>query len=295
MNNIALIFPGQGSQYAGIGKDSCELSLYSNDLYDIASSILEYDIKEICMYSDTKEISNTKYAQPAIFIYSLLASENLKDKNIHFNMVAGHSLGEITALTVANAISIEDAFKIIKVRASRMEKSGLKRPGKMLALINATEEQLKQICMIESIVIANINSPKQIVVSGDENKIDVALEISKKIKIRKAIKLNVSGAFHSPLMSDVTEDLKIVLDSVNFEDAIVPVYQNMTSEPTIKSDELKKNLLNQIENPVDWVQIINNIDKDNEINLYIETGPNKILEGLNNRITKNKTINFNEI
>ena len=96
-------------------------------------------------------------------------------------------------------------------------------------------------------------------------------------------------------MSDVTEDLKIVLDSVNFEDAIVPVYQNMTSEPTIKSDELKKNLLSQIENPVDWVQIINNIDKDNEINLYIETGPNKILEGLNNRITKNKTINFNEI
>uniref|UniRef100_UPI0035BE219C ACP S-malonyltransferase n=1 Tax=Acinetobacter venetianus TaxID=52133 RepID=UPI0035BE219C len=136
-----------------------------------------------------------------------------------------------------------DALKIIKVRASKMESSGYKNPGKMLALINATKEQIEEICNIPSIVIANVNSPYQTVVSGSKNQIEKALHLSKKINIRKVIKLNVSGAFHSPLMEDVTEDLKKTLDSVNFNDAIIPVYQNMTSKPTFKADDLKINLL----------------------------------------------------
>ena len=294
MAKTALIFPGQGSQYSGLGKEAYRLSTFSDEIYHTASSILGYNIKDISFNATIEEISNTKYAQPAIFIHSILASYNLRDRNISFNMVAGHSLGEISALTVANAITIEDALKIIKIRASRMETCGYERPGSMLALINPTEKQIDKICNIESIVIANINSPQQIVVSGEENKINEALELSKKINIRKAIKLNVSGALHSPLMKGVTEDLKKVLDDVNFNDAIVPVYQNMTCKPTTKAADLKINLLNQIENPVNWVKIINNMD-NNETGLYIETGPGDVLQGLNRRITKNKTMNFNEM
>ena len=294
MTKTALIFPGQGSQYPGMGRDSYLLSSSAKKIYEIASSIFEYNMENICFNADANKISNTKYAQPAIFIYSILASYKVKDENIDFNMVAGHSLGEISALTVAETLSIEDALKIIKIRASKMEQCGIKNPGKMLALINPTLEQIDEICHIESIVVANINSPQQIVVSGEEDKINKAMEISKKINIRKAVKLDVSGAFHSPLMNSVTDDLKKVLDDVNFKDAIVPVYQNMTCKPTIKAADLKNNLLNQIENPVNWVKIINNMD-DDDINLYIETGPKKILQGLNKRITKNQTINFNEV
>ena len=294
MAKNALIFPGQGSQYSGMGSDSYALSSFAEKIYKIGSEVLEYNIKDICFNADLDKISNTKYAQPAIFIYSLLASYKLKDKNVNFNLVAGHSLGEISALTVAEAISIKDAFKIIKIRASKMELSGLNKPGKMLALINANNEQLKKICDIESIVIANINSPKQIVVSGEEDRINEAIEVSKEINIFKAVKLNVSGAFHSPLMGSVTEDLKKVLDDVNFNDAIMPVYQNMTCEPTNIAADLKSNLLNQIENPVNWVKTINNMDSNN-VELYIETGPGHILQGLNKKITQNKTINFNEL
>jgi len=294
MAKTALIFPGQGSQYIGLGKDSWSLSSCAEEIYKTASSILEYDIKDICFNANENNISNTKYAQPAIFIYSMLAVQKLDHKNINFDMVAGHSLGEISALTVAKSITIEDALKIIKIRASKMELSGIKVPGKMLALINPSSEQISEICNIESIVIANINSKEQIVVSGKENKIYEALELAKKIRIRKAVILNVSGAFHSPLMDDVREDLKKVLDDVNFNDAIVPVYQNMTCKPTTKAIDLKNNLLNQIENPVNWVKTIHNMDNDNT-KLYIETGPRNVLKGLNRRITKNKTINFNEI
>ena len=294
MGKTVLIFPGQGSQYAGLGKDAYTLSAFADSIYNTATEILEYDIKDISFNADISKISNTKYAQPIIFIYSILAAYNLKDKNIKFDIVAGHSLGEISALTIAESITIKDALKIIKVRASKMELCGYKKPGKMLALINATKDQLTQICNIPSIVIANINSPYQIVVSGEASKIEDALELSKKINIGKAIKLNVSGAFHSPLMEDITDDLKKVLDSVNFSDAIVPIYQNMTSESTINAPDLKINLLNQIANPVDWVKIINNIDI-NPVDLYIETGPGNVLQNLNKRITKNKTVNFNEM
>ena len=252
MAKTALIFPGQGSQYIGLGKDSWNLSSCAEEIYKTASSILEYDIKDICFNANENNISNTKYAQPAIFIYSMLAVQKLDHKNINFDMVAGHSLGEISALTVAKSITIEDALKIIKIRARKMELSGIKVPGKMLALINPSSEQISEICNIESIVIANINSKEQIVVSGKENKIYEALELAKKIRIRKAVILNVSGAFHSPLMDDVREDLKKVLDDVNFNDAIVPVYQNMTCKPTTKAIDLKNNLLNQIEKPVNW-------------------------------------------
>ena len=294
MNNVALLFPGQGSQYENMGKDSYKLSPHAEKIYEIGSKILEYDIKDICFNATIKEISNTKYAQPAIFIYSMLALQRIKYKKINFNMVAGHSLGEISALTASESLSIEDALKIIKVRSSKMELSGIENPGKMLVLINATPEQIREICNIESIVIANINSPQQIVVSGTENKINEALSIAKKINIRKAMILNVSGAFHSPLMNNVREDLKKVLDDVNFNDSIVPVYQNMTCKPTTKAIDLKNNLLSQIENPVNWIETITNMDKSN-IDLYIEAGPKNILQGLNRRITNKKTINFNEI
>ena len=164
----------------------------------------------------------------------------------------------------------------------------------MLALINVKKEQLEQLCNIPSIVIANINSSSQIVISGKEDRIEDAIKLAHNINVRKIVKLNVSGAFHSPLMKDVTEDLKKVLCDVNFNDAIIPVYQNMTSKSTTDSKTLKINFLNQIENPVNWVKIINNMDCDG-VDLYIETGPGSVLRGLNKRITKNKTVSFYEL
>ena len=294
MDKKALIFPGQGSQYSGLGKDSFKLSSFAKNTYNIANDILGYNIKEISFTSNIDEISNTKYAQPLIFIYSVLATYYLEKKGFNFDMVSGHSLGEISALVSAKSISIEDALKIIKVRASKMESSGYKNPGRMLALLDATKEQIDELCNISTIVIANINSKNQIVLSGSNKDIEKAIDLSKKINIRKVVKINVSGAFHSPLMKDVTDDLKKTLDNVNFNDAIIPIYQNMTSKPTMNKVELKKNLLSQIENPVNWVKIINNMDEDN-VKLYVETGPGTILQGLNKRITKNKTIGFNEI
>ena len=294
MNKTALIFPGQGSQYSGLGKDAYKLSDFSENIYKTANEILEYDIKDISFNASENQILNTKYAQPAIFIYSILASYYLEEKGINFDMVSGHSLGEITALTVSKSITISDALKIIKVRASKMQSSGYNNPGRMLALINATDTQIREICNIPTIVIANINSPAQIVVSGEKKYIKKAINISKEINIRKTMLLNVSGGFHSPLMKGITEDLKKVLDDVNFKDAIVPVYQNMTSIAETKSAILKQNLLDQIENPVNWIKIINNMDKDN-VNMYIEIGPGNVLQRLNRRITTNKTIRFNEI
>ena len=292
MVKTALIFPGQGSQFQGMGNNDLNKSKFANNIYKSANEILGYDIKNICCNASIDELSNTKYAQPAIFIYSMLSFHSIK--NINFNAVAGHSLGEISALVISKSININDALKIIKVRASQMERSGKKNPGKMLALIKPTEEQINKICDIPSIVIANINSKHQIVVSGKESEINNAIQIAKELKVRKVIKLKVSGAFHSPLMADVREDLKKVLDSVNFNDAIVPVYQNMNSKPTIKAESLRNNLLNQVENPVNWVQTINNMDSDN-IKLYIEVGPQNILKKLNKRITEINTIHACEL
>ena len=294
MTKKALLFPGQGSQYPGLGEKTLGLSPLAEEIYNTANDILGYNIKDISINSNQEEISDTKYAQPLIFIYSIIAYYALKDKNYIFDMVSGHSLGEISALVASESISVEDALRIIKVRAEKMQEAGQKKPGKMLALVNPDKEQIEEICSIDTIVVANINSPTQIVVSGSEQDIDKAIELSKKLNIRKAIKLNVSGAFHSPLMKDVTDDLKKILDDVNFNNAIVPVYQNMTSKPTMDKDIIKDNLLNQVENQVNWVKIINNMDRDNAT-LYIETGPGNILKGLSRKITTNKIIGFDEI
>ncbi|MAJ44392.1 MAG: [acyl-carrier-protein] S-malonyltransferase [Candidatus Marinimicrobia bacterium] len=290
---VALLCPGQGSQFVGMGKEFWNLSISSKEKYDNASQILGFDISEISFNGPDDKLKKTQYTQPAIFIHSYIAATELKNKyDIQFSIGAGHSLGEITALTIANSISFEDAVEIIKVRANSMAEAGNINPGKMAAIIGATNKQIDIICNQTGIIVpANLNAQGQVVISGEIDAVNSAIETAKSIGIRRVLPLNVSGAFHSPLMSSARENLLKVINSTHFKDSDFPIIQNVTAEPAEKSDEIKKNLISQLENPVRWSQ---SIEKINDLGIikFIECGPGKVLSGLNRRILK-KSINFN--
>ena len=289
----ALLCPGQGSQFVGMGKEFSNQNLSSKEKYDIASEILGFNLSEISFNGPDEELKKTQYTQPAIFVHSYIGANELQNKyDIQFSIGAGHSLGEITALTVANSISFVDAVKIIKVRANSMAEAGDINPGTMAAIIGATDEQIEEVCKQTGIVVpANLNAPGQVVISGEVEAVNSAIETAKSIGIRRALPLNVSGAFHSPLMTSARENLTEIVNSINFKDSDFPIVQNATAEPTTKSDEIKKNLISQLESPVRWSQSIEKINESG-IEKYIECGPGKVLSGLNRRILKN-SINFN--
>ena len=288
----AFIFPGQGSQYVGMGLDFYESLKLVKDKYIIASEILGYDIAKISFYDQDNNLNETKYTQPAIFIHSAIINDILKEKQILPNAVAGHSLGEFSALYSANVLSFVDALKIIKVRANEMSKANKKNKGSMAAIIGANKQELSIICKQKNIVVpANINSQKQIVISGELSSIQNAINKAKELGIRKAVELNVSGAFHSPLMSSAREPLKNVINSVNFNDALVPIFQNINAQPIMKKNNIKANLIKQLENPVKWYDSIINI-KNKGIKNFIEIGPNRVLSGLNRQIVP-KCLTYN--
>ena len=290
---FALLCPGQGSQFVGMGKEFSEQNSSSKEKYDIASEILGFNLSEISFNGPDEELKKTQFTQPAIFVHSYIAATELQNKyDIQFSIGAGHSLGEITALTVANSISFVDAVKIIKVRANSMAEAGDINPGTMAAIIGATDEQIEEVCKQTGIVVpANLNAPGQVVISGEVEAVNSAIETAKSIGIRRALPLNVSGAFHSPLMTSARENLTEVVNSITFNDSDFPIVQNATAEPTTKSDEIKKNLISQLESPVRWSESIEKINESG-IEKFIECGPGKVLSGLNRRILKN-SINFN--
>ena len=289
----ALLCPGQGSQFVGMGKEFSDQNLPSKEKYDIASEILGINLSEISFNGPDEELKKTQFTQPAIFVHSYIAATEFQNKyDIQFSIGAGHSLGEITALTVANSISFVDAVEIIKVRANSMAEAGDINPGTMAAIIGATDEQIEEVCKQTGIVVpANLNAPGQVVISGEVEAVNSAIETAKSIGIRRALPLNVSGAFHSPLMTSARENLTEVVNSINFKDSDFPIVQNTTAEPTTKSDEIKKNLISQLESPVRWSESIEKINESG-IEKFIECGPGKVLSGLNRRILKN-SINFN--
>ena len=283
----AFIFPGQGSQYVGMGEDLYKQSDLGKKYYEIAADILGFDLAAISFEGPDKELKQTQFTQPAIFTHSVVIDILLKEKEIVPDAVAGHSLGEFSALVSAEVLTFEDALNIVKVRSEEMAKAGTVSSGTMAAIIGGDEEQIKQICNQDGIVVpANLNAPGQVVISGDENAVTAAIETAKEIGIRRALALNVSGAFHSPLMAPAREPLSKVLNSVNFRDAKVPVYQNVTAMPIITSQEIKQNILDQLEKPVLWSKIITNMVGDG-FNEFYEPGPGKILQGLNRRICPN--------
>jgi len=280
----AFLFPGQGSQYVGMGEDFYNNSSYAQEIYKIASDILGFNLQEISFNGPEETLKETQYTQPAIFVHSIIVDKFLKEKDIRANAVAGHSLGEFSALVSADVLSFESALEIVKVRSSEMAQAGKNAPGTMAAILGADDDQLKIICNQNGVVVpANINAPGQVVISGELKAIENAIITAKEIGIRRALALNVSGAFHSPLMALARQPLLDVIDSIEFNNAKIPVYQNVSASPIINAAAIRDNILNQLENPVLWCDTILNL-KQMGITDFYEVGPGKVLKGLNRRI-----------
>ena len=283
--NTAFIFPGQGSQYKGMGKLLYDKLEYAKTTFHNANEILGYNIMDICFNDQGNILNQTEYTQPAIFIYSLILDYFLKENGFTPDAVAGHSLGEFSALVSAGSISFEDALYIIKIRSKSMDDIGKEIPGSMAAIFNVSIQEISK--MIDelnlNIVIANINSESQIIISGETKDINKYIDYAKSNGIRKIIKLNVSGAFHSPLMKKARINLEKFINSINFYDTKIPIYQNFNPNKNFNASQIKLNVVNQIDNPVRWSETILNM-KNNNIEQFIEVGPKNILTKLNKNI-----------
>ena len=278
------LFSGQGSQYVGMGKNMFNSFDYAKNIFKRASEILGFDLKHIC-FQDNLLINKTQYTQPAIFTYNMVLDYFLKDLGYTPTSVAGHSLGEYSALVSIDALSFDDALLLIKKRAKKMYDIGEKKPGKMAAIINANQDILKKLLKKHKndVVVANFNSPNQQIISGNIKSIDIFTNEAKKIGIRRIIPLNVSGAFHSPLMKNARIYLEKFIKSTTFHDTKIPIYQNFCPKENFKADKIKNNLINQLDHPVKWNDIINTMHTMGNTN-YMEVGPRNILHKLNKQI-----------
>lgn len=291
--NRAFVFPGQGSQYVGMGKDLCELYPQISDLYIKSGEILGYDIAQISFEGPEEKLKQTYITQPAIVVHSAAAVILLKNKNIEANFAAGHSLGEFSALIYAGALSFEDGLKLVKLRGELMQKAGEEKKGTMAAIIGLDTGVVERICSEASesgiVQVANLNSPGQIVISGTVEGVHKAMELAKENKARMVKELVVHGAFHSPLMESAKEDFKTALGSVEIKKVRIPVYSNVTAEPYTPQTEvaeIKKSLYEQLTSSVRWDESVSNMIKDGAQE-FIEAGPGKVLQGLIKRIDKN--------
>ena len=297
MSEIALVFPGQGSQYMGMCHDFDLI----NDMelinkFNIASKVFNVDFLDVFKNGPNEKLSSTYIAQPAIFLHSILIDKLLKINNLNVKAVAGHSLGEYTALVSSGVITFEECLEILKVRCSEMEKVNKKYKGSMLAIINDDIDLIKTICKkLEDTVIANINSQNQIIISGPHNEIENSISLFKENGIKKMIKLNVSGAFHSPLMREANLSLNKAINSVNFKDSNYALYQNVFPNEIFDGKKIKENLKKQLCGTVEWLDIIKNMKKNN-ITEIIEVGPKNVLTRLIQKIEPSiKTKSFDKM
>ncbi|HOK40486.1 MAG TPA: ACP S-malonyltransferase [bacterium] len=296
MKKIAFVFPGQGSQSTGMGKDLYDNFDIAKKIFDNACEITGIDYKKLCFEGSDEELKITYNTQPAIFITSAAAYFVLKEKNILPSYVAGHSLGEYNALLAANVLSFEDALKIVKYRAELMHQAAEQEKGSMAAIMKISEEELLEICksIDERVQPAAFNSPGQIVVSGPIESVNKVVSKCKELKY-KAIELKVSGAWHSPLMKSAEEQLKELIERVEFKKPEIPVVLNSTAKITDDVTQIKTALINQLTKPVLWVKTIELLLNEG-VELFIETGPSKVLSGLIQKINKDiNVINFSSI
>ena len=288
------IFPGQGSQKVGMGLDLYENTDIGRNYYDLANDILGEDIKDISFNGPDERLKITKFTQPAIFIVSTIISHLLLEKGHNPDGVAGHSLGEYSALAAAGGIDFETGLELVKVRSNSMDNAGKLIPGTMAAVIGMDRAKVKKLTQKLSseqmVVAANYNTENQIVISGNIETVQDFIDIAKENGARMAIPLNVSGAFHSPLMKPAREELADKLDSIEITDINIPIYSNVNAKPTRKGSDIKKSLINQLENPVLWFDSINNMVND-KFSKFTEIGPGKVLCGLNKKINKDLFIN----
>ena len=281
------MFPGQGSQFPGMAKDLYESNATARELFDRANEILGFNITEIMFNGTADELKQTRVTQPAIFLHSVILAKCSPD--FKPDMVAGHSLGEFSALTAAGALDFEDGLRLVSIRAHAMQKACEANPGTMAAILALSTDKVEAICAeVDGVVVpANYNCEGQIVISGSVEAVTEASEKMKAAGARRALILPVGGAFHSPLMQPAADELAAGIESVKFNEPVCPVYQNVTALPTTDPMEIKKNLLAQLTAPVKWTQTVMNMVADGASD-FIEVGPGKVLQGLVSKIASNR-------
>lgn len=282
----AYIFPGQGAQFTGMGLDLYESSPEAQELFEKANQILGFHITDIMFEGEAEALKQTKVTQPAIFLHSVILSKVLGD-SFKPDMVAGHSLGEFSALVANGSLSFEDGLKLVSQRALAMQKACEIEPSTMAAVLGLEDKLVEDICKSTdgTVVAANYNCPGQLVISGEVNAINAACEALKEAGARRALVLPVGGAFHSPLMEPAREELAAAIENTTFSDPLCPIYQNVTANAVTTASEIKTNLISQLTAPVRWTQSVEQMIADGA-SLFTEVGPGKVLQGLVKKINR---------
>ncbi len=287
----AFIFPGQGSQFIGMGKNLYEEDEQAKLLFDEANDILGFPISDVMFFGTAEELKQTNVTQPAIFLHSVIAFKTIVDRQP--DMVAGHSLGEFSALVANGCLSFQDALKLVSIRAKAMQKACEINPSGMAAVLGLDDKKVEEICSSitnEIVVPANYNCPGQIVISGSIKGIEEACTLLKAAGAKRALILPVGGAFHSPLMQPAKEELSEAIENTRFDIPFCPVYQNVVAKAVTDPDEIKLNLIAQLTGPVKWTQTIEQMIADGATE-FTECGPGKVLQGLVAKINKEVTTN----
>lgn len=290
MNKPALIFPGQGAQKAGMGKDLYENSAAARKVFDTADRVLGYSISDLCFNGSDEDLTKTINSQPCILTVSIAAYEALKEQyNIEAAATAGHSLGEYAAMYTAGVVDLETVMLLIAKRAALMNEAALQTTGGMAAVLGLDNETvIKAVESMNNVYVANFNSPGQVVITGDKAEIEKSVDVFKQAGAKRVIPLAVSGAFHSPLMQKASEKFVDFVNGFEFKDAKIPVYTNVDAKATFDGAEFKEKLPKQICSSVMWRQTINNMMNEG-VTEYIEIGPGKVLAGLNKKISAELT------
>ena len=291
--STAFVFPGQGSQKVSMGHDLFTSSKVGKKYFDLANEIMDTDIQSIIFNGPEEKLKETQYTQPAIYIVSVILGHILLEEGQQPDMVAGHSLGEYSACTIAGSLTFETGLSLVKLRAESMQDAGTTNPGTMAAIIGMADEDVISMCNTissdESVVVAaNFNYPGQVVISGNINAVHETMAKAPELGAKMAKELNVSGAFHSPLMEPAKKRLSAALDNIEINTATMPVYANVTAEPVIEADEIRSNLKNQLDCPVKWHETIDNMKTAGATEM-VEVGPGRVLQGLTRRIDKKLT------
>jgi [acyl-carrier-protein] S-malonyltransferase len=282
----AFIFPGQGSQFTGMGKNLYDEYAFAKDLFESANDILGFRISDIMFQGTTDELKQTNVTQPAVFLHSVIAFKILAAERP--DMVAGHSLGEFSALVVNECLNFEDALKLVSIRAKAMQKACEIKPSAMAAVLALDDKKVEEICASvtdEIVVAANYNCPGQIVISGSIKGVEEASKLLKEAGAKRTLVLPVGGAFHSPLMQPAKEELSKAIENTVFNSAVCPIYQNVVARAVTDSNEIKSNLISQLTGPVRWTQTILQMIEDGAGH-FTESGPGKVLQGLVQKINK---------